>query len=46
MSSVLGKKVFIVLRSLIALLTYVVYMHKIVSLRRVFRETMEGRIWE
>jgi hypothetical protein len=46
MSSVLGKKVFIVLRLLIALLTYIVYMHKIVSPRSVFRETVEGRIWE
>ncbi len=46
MSSVLGKKVFMALRLLIALLTYIVYMHKIVSLRRVFRETMEGSIWE
>ena len=46
MSSVLRKKVFIALRFLIALLTYTVYMHKIVSLLSVFRETVEGRIWE
>ncbi len=46
MSSVLRKNVFTALRFHIALLTYIVHMHKIVSLRSVFRETVEGRIWK